>query len=148
MRGFLAPGFASARWKLENDHALGFNWSADKGQGQMDRALAFIDALKDDPSGLLSGVVSPMQIENCTDDLLRDSFEAAKERGIPFTLHIAQGVLEVHEMIRRHGRTPVQHAADIGIMGPNSVFGHADRKSVLKGKVVSVCVDLGGLIII
>src|SRR3546814_13950872 len=35
-------------------------------------------------------------------------------------------------MSRRHGRTPVQHAADIGIMGPNSVFGHAifiDRHS-------------------
>jgi cytosine/adenosine deaminase-related metal-dependent hydrolase len=41
-------------------------------------------------------------------------------------------VLEVHEMIRRHGRTPIQHAADIGIMGPESVFGHAifiDRHS-------------------
>jgi len=132
MRGFLAPGFASARWKLENDHDLGFAWSADKGQAQMDRALAFIDSLNADKAGLLSGVVSPMQIENCTDDLLRDSFEAAKERNIPFTLHIAQGVLEVHEMIRRHGRTPIQHAADIGIMAPHSVFGHAifiDRHS-------------------
>lgn len=132
MRGFLAPGFSSARWKLENDHELGFDWSADGGKAQLDQALAFIDSLKDDPTGLLSGVVSPMQIENCTDDILRDSFEAAKERGIPFTLHISQGVLEVHEMIRRHGRTPIQHAADIGIMGPHSVFGHAifiDRHS-------------------
>lgn len=132
MRGFLAPGFASARWKLENDHDLGFDWSADKGRAQMDRALAFVDSLNADGAGLLSGVVSPMQIENCSDDLLRDSFEAAKERNIPFTLHIAQGVLEVHEMIRRHGRTPIQHAADIGIMAPHSVFGHAifiDRHS-------------------
>jgi 5-methylthioadenosine/S-adenosylhomocysteine deaminase len=132
MRGFLAPGYASARWKLENDHALGFDWSADGGRAQMDRALAFIDGLNADDSSLLSGVVSPMQVENCTDDLLRDSFEAAKDRNIPFTLHISQGVLEVHEMIRRHGRTPIQHAADIGIMGPHSVFGHAifiDRHS-------------------
>lgn len=125
MRGFLAPGFASARWKLENDHMLGFEWSDDKGQAQMDCALAFIDGLKGDASVLLSGVVSPMQIENCTDDLLRDSFEAAKERNIPFTLHISQGVLEIQEMIRRHGCTPIQHAADIGIMAPNSIFGHA-----------------------
>ncbi len=130
MRGFLAPGYASARWKLENDHSLGFDWSDDGGRAQMERALAFIDSLDDD--GLLSGVVSPMQIENCTDDLLRDSFEAAKERNIPFTLHVSQGVLEVQEIIRRHGRTPIQHAAELGIMGPNSVFGHAiflDRHS-------------------
>jgi len=132
MRGFLAPGFSSARWRLENDHELGFEWSADGGRAQMDNALDFIDGLSGEGAGLLSGVVSPMQIENCTDDLLRDGFEAARERGIPFTLHIAQGVLEVHEMIRRHGRTPIQHAADIGIMGPNAVFGHAifiDRHS-------------------
>jgi cytosine/adenosine deaminase-related metal-dependent hydrolase len=130
MRGFLAPGFASARWKLSNDHELGFDWSEDGGRSRMDAALAFIDSLE--PGGLLSGVVSPMQIENCTDELLRDSFDAAGERGVPFTLHISQGVLEVHEMIRRHGRTPIQHAADIGIMGPESVFGHAifiDRHS-------------------
>jgi 5-methylthioadenosine/S-adenosylhomocysteine deaminase len=131
IRGFLAPGFSSARWRLENDHELGFEWSADGGRAQMDNALEFIDSLAKG-SELLSGVVSPMQIENCTDDLLRDAFEAAEERGIPYTLHIAQGVLEVHEMIRRHGRTPIQHAADIGIMGPNAVFGHAifiDRHS-------------------
>ena len=125
MRGFLAPGYASARWKLANDHELGFDWSADGGQAQMDKALAFIDSLAEDGAGLLSGVVSPMQIENCTDDLLRDSFEAAQDRGIPFTLHLSQGVLEVQEMIRRHGRTPIQHAADLGLLGPTSVFGHA-----------------------
>ncbi|MBM84659.1 MAG: N-ethylammeline chlorohydrolase, partial [Rhodospirillaceae bacterium] len=132
MRGFLAPGYSSARWKLENDHELGFEWSSDGGQAEMDLALAFLDRLNSDQSDLLSGVISPMQIENCKDDLLRDSFEAAKDRAIPFTLHISQGVLEVHEMIRRHGRTPIQHAADIGIMGPQSLFGHAifiDRHS-------------------
>ncbi|QIE56745.1 amidohydrolase family protein [Pikeienuella piscinae] len=125
VRGFLAPGFASARWKLANDHELGFDWDDAGGRSKMDRALAFIDQIADHPSGRLSGVVSPMQIENCTDDLLRDSFDAANDRKVPFTLHISQGVLEFHEMIRRHGRTPIQHAADIGIMGPSSVFGHA-----------------------
>jgi 5-methylthioadenosine/S-adenosylhomocysteine deaminase len=130
IRGFLAPGFASARWKLENDHTLGFDWAADGGRSRMDAALAFIDALPAD--GLLSGVVSPMQIENCTDDLLRDASDAAKERGVPFTLHVSQGVMEVHEMIRRHGRTPIQHGRDIGILGPHAVLGHAiflDRHS-------------------
>jgi cytosine/adenosine deaminase-related metal-dependent hydrolase len=125
MRAFLAPGYATAFWKLENDHTLGFDWDEARGRRRMDAALAFIDGLKDQPSGRISGVVSPMQIENCADDLLRDSLDAAKERGIPFTLHISQGVLEVQEMIRRHGRTPIQHAADIGIIEPISVFGHA-----------------------
>jgi 5-methylthioadenosine/S-adenosylhomocysteine deaminase len=125
MRGFLAPGYASARWKLENDHGFGFDWDEARGRRGMEAALAFIDGLAGHPSGRLSGVVSPMQIENCSDDLLRDSFEAATERKVPFTLHVSQGVLEVQEMIRRHGRTPIQHAKDIGILGPGSLLGHA-----------------------
>jgi cytosine/adenosine deaminase-related metal-dependent hydrolase len=66
-----------------------------------------------------------MQIENCTADLLRDSREAARERGLPFTVHIAQSVNEVQEMIRRHGKTPVQWANEIGILGPDTILGHA-----------------------
>jgi 5-methylthioadenosine/S-adenosylhomocysteine deaminase len=125
IRGFLAPGFATARWKLSDDRSLGFDWDEARGRAGMQAALAFIDALAKHPSGLLSGVVSPMQIENCSDDLLRDSLDAAKERKIPFTLHVAQGVLEHLEMIKRHGVTPIRHAHDIGILGPTSVIGHA-----------------------
>jgi 5-methylthioadenosine/S-adenosylhomocysteine deaminase len=125
MRGFLAPGFASARWTLDNDHELGFDWDEARGREGMEIALAFIDRLANHPSGRLSGVVSPMQIENCSDDLLRDSFAASRDRKVPFTLHVSQGVLEVHEMIRRHGVTPIRHAKDIGILEPSSVLGHA-----------------------
>jgi cytosine/adenosine deaminase-related metal-dependent hydrolase len=66
-----------------------------------------------------------MQIENCTEDLLRDSRDAARERSMPFTVHIAQSVNEVQEMIRRHGKTPVQWAHEIGILGPDTILGHA-----------------------
>lgn len=125
MRSFLAPGFASARWKLKNDHTLGFDWDEARGRNGMEAALSFIDGLANHPSGRLSGVVSPMQIENCSDDLLRDSFDAARDRKVPFTLHVSQGVLEVQEMIRRHGVTPIRHGKDIGILGPSSVLGHA-----------------------
>jgi 5-methylthioadenosine/S-adenosylhomocysteine deaminase len=125
IRGFLAPGFADARWKLSDDHSLGFDWDEARGRKGLDAALAFIDGLPKHASGTLSGVVSPMQIENCTDALLRDSFDAAKERGVPFTLHVAQGVLEHVEMVRRHGTTSIRHASDIGILGPTTVIGHA-----------------------
>src|SRR5947209_19939465 len=66
-----------------------------------------------------------MQIENCTAELLRNSRDAARERGIPYTVHIAQSVIEVQEMIRRHGKTPVQWAQEIGILRPDTILGHA-----------------------
>ena len=125
MRGFVAPGFASARWRLDNDFELKFAWDEARGRAGLATALDVIERATRHPGGRLSGVVSPMQIENCTAELLRDSRDAARERGIPFTVHIAQSVLEVQEMIRRHGKTPVQWAHEIGILGPDTILGHA-----------------------
>ncbi len=125
LRGFVAPGYASARWRLANDFDLQHAWDEARGREGFAAALATIDAAARHPSGRLSGVVSPMQIDTCTADLLRDSREAARERGLPFTVHIAQSVSEVREMIRRHGKTPIQWAYDIGILGPDTILGHA-----------------------
>src|SRR5215469_3676246 len=63
LRGFLAPGFASARWHLENDHELRFVWDEARGREGFVAALAVIERATQDPSGRLSGVLSPMQIE-------------------------------------------------------------------------------------
>src|SRR5215813_4868308 len=123
MRGFLAPGYASARWRLANDFDLQYVW--DEARGREGFALALIDRAIEHQSGRLSGVVSPMQIDSCTADLLRDSRDAARERGLPFTVHVSQSVNEVREMIRRHGKTPIQWAHEIGILSPDAVLGHA-----------------------
>jgi cytosine/adenosine deaminase-related metal-dependent hydrolase len=125
LRSFLAPSFASARWKLENEYTLGYDWDAARGRKGFENALTVIDAAARHPSGRLSGVVSPAQIDTCTEDLLRDARAAAKQRNIPFTVHTAQGVNEVQEMIRRHGKTSIQWAHDIGILGRGTVLGHA-----------------------
>ena len=125
MRGFLAPGYASARWYMEDDHELHYAWDEARGQAGFKAAMEVIDAALGHNCGRLSGVVSPMQIDTCTADLLRDSHAAARERGLPFTLHVAQGVIEVREMIRRHGLTPVQWANSLGILGPGTILGHA-----------------------
>src|SRR5437868_6244100 len=87
IRGFVAPGFASARWRLDNDYELKFDWDEARGQEGLAAALQVIDVAVRHPSGRLSGVVSPMQIENCTAKLLCDSRDAARDRGIPFTVH-------------------------------------------------------------
>jgi 5-methylthioadenosine/S-adenosylhomocysteine deaminase len=125
MRGFLAPGFASARWRLANDFDLQYAWDEARGREGFTKALALIDSAIRHHSGRLSGIVSPMQIDTCTADLLCDSRDAARERGLPFTVHVSQSVNEVREMIRRHGKTPIQWAHEIGILGPDAILGHA-----------------------
>ena len=125
MRGFLAPGYASARWYMEDDHELHYRWDEERGRTAFADSMSVIDAALGHNSGRLSGVVSPMQIDTCSAELLRDSHAAARERGLPFTLHVSQSVVEVREMIRRHGQTPIQWAHSLGILGEGTILGHA-----------------------
>jgi cytosine/adenosine deaminase-related metal-dependent hydrolase len=125
LRGFLAPGYASARWYLENDHEIAYDWDEARGRAGFERALAVIHDAISHRTGRLSGVVAPMQIDTCSEDLLRDSRAAARERNLPFTIHVSQSVNEVREMIRRHGMTPIQWARQINVLGAGTILGHA-----------------------
>jgi 5-methylthioadenosine/S-adenosylhomocysteine deaminase len=69
--------------------------------------------------------VTPAQIDTCTEGLLRESWQAATQKNLPFTTHCAQSVNEFNVMVQRHGRTPVQWARDIGILGSRTILGHA-----------------------
>jgi cytosine/adenosine deaminase-related metal-dependent hydrolase len=110
---------------MEDDHELHYAWDEARGRAGFDAALGMIERAQAHPCGRLSGVVSPMQIDTCSADLLRDSHDLAKERGLPFTVHVSQSVTEVREMIRRHGKMPVQWAHDLGLLGRGTILGHA-----------------------
>ena len=62
MRGFLAPGYASARWYLKDDHELHYDWDEARGRAGFDAALGTIDRAQAHACGRLSGIVSPMQM--------------------------------------------------------------------------------------
>ncbi|MBT5263436.1 MAG: amidohydrolase family protein [Rhodospirillaceae bacterium] len=125
MRIFAAPGFASRTWRLDNHHELKFNEDIPKGRQLFDEAIAFIDQVSAHPSGRLSGIVFPGQIETCTADLLVDSIALARERGLPWTTHIAQSVVEFNLIVQWTGKTPIQWAHELGLLGPSSILGHA-----------------------
>lgn len=124
LRGFVAPGYASSRWRLENRHQLKYQWDEAKGRKEFEDCLKLIERVRQHECGRLSGVVFPKQIDTCTEDLLRDSAAAARERGLPLVTHAAQSVNEFQVMVDRHGKTPVQWAHEIGLLGPDCTLGH------------------------
>ena len=124
LRAFVAPGYASAQWHLENRHEVKFRWDEPAGRAAFDRALALMATAEKHPSGRLSGVVYPMQVDTCSEELLRDSVAVARDTHRPLTIHAAQSVMEFHLMVQRHGRTPIQWASDIGLLTPQTFLGH------------------------
>jgi cytosine/adenosine deaminase-related metal-dependent hydrolase len=120
-----APTFNTARWQLPNGHELGFVEDLAKGKKDYEAALALIEELQAHPSGRLSGVMAPGQIENVTPDLLRESREMARQLGVPWTTHAAQAVVEFHIMVQRHGITPIQLLAEMDALGEGTIIAHA-----------------------
>jgi 5-methylthioadenosine/S-adenosylhomocysteine deaminase len=124
LRGIVAPMYRSARWSTSNGHVVDYHWDEDAGRKAMEEALRLCDEAARHPSGRLSGMVAPAQIDTCTADLIRDSFAAAQERGLPFQIHAAQSVVEFHEITRRHGATPVEWLQSLGVLSERSIVGH------------------------
>lgn len=69
-------------------------------------------------------MVSPSQIDTCSEELLRDSHAYAEERNLPWTIHAAQSATEFYEMQRRHGKTPIEWMQDMGVLTDRSIIAH------------------------
>ena len=125
MRSYAAPGFNTEAWYRANAHQLKYDEDIALGEKNFLAALDLIDELRKYPSGRGNGVVSPVQVDNNTDAMLQDSYAAAKERGIPWTTHASQSVVEFNIMVDRHGKTPIQYLADLDLLGRGTILGHA-----------------------
>lgn len=125
LRAYVAPMFRSARWYTRNGHVVEYEWNEKAGEQAMENAFSLIEAARKHESGRLDGMVVPAQIDTCTAALLRDSHAEAKRRGLGWQTHAAQSLPEFHEITRRHGVTPIQWLAELGVLDPRSLIGHA-----------------------
>ncbi|MGY8935168.1 MAG: amidohydrolase family protein [Alphaproteobacteria bacterium] len=125
LRMYAAPGFNTATWYRDNHHQLKYDENEAKGWRDFETALSLIDELRAHPSGLLNGIVSPVQIDNNTSDILVASRDAARERGLLWTTHASQSVVEFNIMVERHGITPIQYLDKLGVLGEGAILGHS-----------------------
>ena len=125
LRVVMGPMFRSARWFTQNGHRVDYEWDAPAGERAMEDAFRLLDRAKQHPSGRLSGMMVPAQIDTCTEGLLRDSHAEAARRGLTWQTHAAQSVSEFHEITRRHGFTPIGWLHHLGVLTDRSIIGHA-----------------------
>ena len=125
IRASVSPLFDSAKIVVVSDHALEYRWMEDGGAADYAHAKTLLDRIASHPSGLLSPMVSPMSVDACTPELLKDAYEYALERGWPYHLHAGMSVIEFHEMTRRTGMTAIQWLEKLGVLGPSTIIGHS-----------------------
>jgi 5-methylthioadenosine/S-adenosylhomocysteine deaminase len=87
IRAVAAPMYRDAKWHVPTGHRLDYVWDLEKGRRDFATALETVDAAQAHPSGRLSGMLAPMQVDTCSPELMRDSLAAARERGLKITVH-------------------------------------------------------------
>ena len=61
---------------------------------------------------------------NCTPELLVEVRQAARDLGLPFTIHVAENRKETDIIRERHGTTPVRHLHDLGLLDDKCILAH------------------------
>ncbi|MFC0408880.1 chlorohydrolase family protein [Roseomonas elaeocarpi] len=124
IRAYIGQGYRSGRWFTPDGRTVRYEWSEDDGFGAMDAAVEFITRVDGRENGRLKGFLTPMQVDTCSEALLRRSADAAREMRVPLALHVSQSVPEFHEMTHRHGCTPIEWLRSIGFLSERCILGH------------------------
>ena len=105
-------------------HQLQYRWNLQEGRRTFQRAQQTMDEAERHPSKR-SGDRRPDTLDTCDADLLSDALALAKDKKRKLTIHCAESVVEFNEFTRRHGHTPLQHAASHNLLNPDTILGHA-----------------------
>ena len=124
MRFHAAPTFASARWGMSAPQTVTWKWDEVAGLAQFEQAKKIMADAESHNSRRLDAVVFPAQIDTVTPELFAAGRKHADDSGRRFSTHIGQSVVEVREIIRRHNTTPVQWAAQQGLLNKDTVLAH------------------------
>lgn len=124
LRAYIANGYRSGRWYTPDGKRVEYAWDEEAGRQGFRNAVDFIERIDGRANGRIKGFLSPAQVDTCTEELLRLSKQASDSLGVPLALHTSQSTNEFQEMVRRHGRTPVEWLHDIGFLGEWNILGH------------------------
>ncbi|MHB8575462.1 MAG: chlorohydrolase family protein [Dehalococcoidia bacterium] len=125
MRVYVAQGYRSGRWLTRDGKQVLWEWDEAAGRRGLERALDYIKQYDGAHDGLVTGFLSPSQVDTCSEELLRESHRLAEELRVPMQVHTSQSANEFQEMLRRNGKTPIAWLSDIGALGPRVILGHA-----------------------
>jgi len=94
--------------------------------GPIERGFAYTQDLigrwQHDP--LITIAVEPHSPYLCAPALLQQAFSLAQSNAVPMVIHLAETRGEVDTMQRKYQRSPVEHLADLGVLGANLLACH------------------------
>ena len=108
---------AKGRLTYEEDTAVG--------RDRLQEAVAFVKNYDKTAQGRLRGMLNAAQVETCSETLLREGKDAARQLDVPIHTHAGGNLVEFERIISEYRKTPIQFLADIGFLDERTLLGHA-----------------------
>ena len=131
IRAYLLKAVRSGTYYTEDGHDVKFTnfdgktWDDTQGFKQLEGAMRFIEEYDGSHDDRVKSFLYPSAVYNCSPDVFREVRKLADEHCLLISSHVSEAALTFREMIRRHGKTPTEHLADLGILGPDFISGHS-----------------------
>jgi cytosine/adenosine deaminase-related metal-dependent hydrolase len=125
LRAYLSLPYLSGAARGTARGTLERVWREEEGWEGLEQAVEFARAYNGADEDRIRTFLFPYTADNCTPELIQASKRAAAELGCPLKMHVAQYLLEFHELIRRTAKTPIQFLYELGFLGPEVSLAHA-----------------------
>jgi len=110
----------------------------------LDRIRTLLERYPRDLDARVWCAVSLAGMGRASDELLRQAKVLADENHVPLTMHQSHDDQEIVDSIQRYGRRPVEHLADIGILGPSLTL---VRMILVDESEIDLVAESGGCVI-
>lgn len=140
-RGYIAPGYRSAEWYMDDKGRFGYKWKDDEGFKGLEEAVNFIKKHHGSYDDRIKGMLFPGQADTCTPKLLEETRKWANELGILIQIHVGQRLYEFQEILRRYRMTPIQFLNETGLLGSDMIAGHCIFVSGYSKTAYPGCID-------
>jgi len=94
------------------------------GGAVLEDTLAFIEEWHGAAEGRIRCALGPHSPYMCPPDFLRRVADEAARLDVPIHLHVSESEEQVRNSLKAHGRTPVDHLADLGVFDHPTIAAH------------------------
>ena len=125
VRVYGSPPFRDRDTFMDAKGRLIYEEDAGVGRDRLQEAVAFVKSYDKTAQGRLRGMLNAAQVETCSEKLLREGKDAARQLDVPIHTHAGGNLVEFERIMTEYRKTPIQFLADIGFLDDRTLLGHA-----------------------
>jgi cytosine/adenosine deaminase-related metal-dependent hydrolase len=124
VRVYGSPPFRDRETYMDAQGRLTYEEDGAVGRERLREAIGFVKSYDKTAQGRLRGMLNAAQVETCSERLLREGKDAARELDTPIHTHAGGNLVEFQRIVDEYRRTPIQFLADIGFLDDRTLIGH------------------------